>query len=451
MYRCYRIVIACVSRSSPNSSSLARSFLANLRKHFATGFDHYQGTPWPCMAPHPRNRRFSATAAVSVRSGRGIVRPVGEIGARSQPVSCHCGRSLPPFIGAITAWTNGHNRSAYLFGEAVEPAIRTVQSASERGWWCPGSRRAPTRRRETHRPVPQPRGRFAPGLKALPSLTLICAALRPRATRMTSPPSRSRSPQNVAPDLTTTRNSASSVDAPTSSALPSSIGTSAPERRGVSLEPRRLPRQQVPPRRPQVGLALPAQAKRRLLLEAPARHWHASPRHSPGWFSAGASPASRRAALRPRSSSTPRPALRKVMTPGRPHRRIEPPAHHARLARDSVRESAERTMAAVFRAAHHFGACARKPHMADFFPRDASLRGSRVHHAGSGYAWPVPHVHAGRARPPTTSRWRAYTFPFPHGHAPVCIGVQRCPCRLPSYWRPNRLVTISITISPRCT
>ncbi len=65
------------------------------------------------------------------------------------------------------------------------------------------------------------------GSKASPSVILICSALRPRATLMMSLPSRSRSPMNVAPDLTTTRHSASPGDFSRSSALPSSIGTLA--------------------------------------------------------------------------------------------------------------------------------------------------------------------------------------------------------------------------------
>ena len=41
----------------------------------------------------------------------------GEMGARSRPVSCRSGGSLPPLIGAITAWTNGYRRLA--LGRAV--------------------------------------------------------------------------------------------------------------------------------------------------------------------------------------------------------------------------------------------------------------------------------------------------------------------------------------------
>ena len=44
----------------------------------------------------------------SVRSVRAMVRPAGKIGTRSKPVSCHSGRSLPPLIGASTAWPNAY-------------------------------------------------------------------------------------------------------------------------------------------------------------------------------------------------------------------------------------------------------------------------------------------------------------------------------------------------------
>ena len=52
--------------------------------------------------------------AVTVRPSRGIGRSAGEIRAHSRPDSCHHGRSLPPPIRAITAWSNSYgsgNRS----------------------------------------------------------------------------------------------------------------------------------------------------------------------------------------------------------------------------------------------------------------------------------------------------------------------------------------------------
>ena len=105
------------------------------------------------------------------------------------------------------------------------------------------------------------------GSKAAPSVTLISFDSRPRATLMMSPPSRSRRPQNVAPDLTTTRNSACSVNSPTSSARPSSIGTPAQNGAACSFSHGASPRQQVPPRRLQVGDGLRAKRKRRRLVD----------------------------------------------------------------------------------------------------------------------------------------------------------------------------------------
>ena len=47
---------------------------------------------------------------VSVRRSSGIVRPAGELGTRSRPVSRHYRRSLPPPFRAITAWPNAYCR-----------------------------------------------------------------------------------------------------------------------------------------------------------------------------------------------------------------------------------------------------------------------------------------------------------------------------------------------------
>ena len=127
---------------------------------------------------------------------------------------------------------------------------------------------------------------------------------------MTSPPSRSRRPMNVARDLTTARNSASSVDSPRSSALPSNIGTSAHRPRtawcvlSATGPPTRAGSTAPPSGRPRSACAEETAAP----PGPPAQHSHANPRHSRGWTSATARHASRRAPSHLRSSPTSRPA-----------------------------------------------------------------------------------------------------------------------------------------------
>ena len=112
---------------------------------------------------HPHQISSTSTASDPAPSTRPWTPPRRQAGP--------CCRSGPrsPIWGETSAWrpTWLHRRTfpprdlRHIFRRA------SVQVATARRWWRPGSRRGPTRWVGTHRPVPQSQGRFAPGRRPL--------------------------------------------------------------------------------------------------------------------------------------------------------------------------------------------------------------------------------------------------------------------------------------------